>query len=217
MSTGTLEAAGNETDATTNQAPIPILFDTFPDSGSDSIASASQYNPPDLVVSGVSARELSLDIASLLDDLHKSAKGLLEQENERFNRNLLDSFELEPVEEGYPHPAERIIEVALKNYNLTAIDWIKSIYLRNVERPTVAAGILRCIGRLSSELTSTWGMVMAVCGLLRPDIEIREAAVRALEMWGGFESLASLKGYVHMEKTSWLKEYIEQVIVDLSE
>jgi hypothetical protein len=134
-----------------------------------------------------------------------------------FNQNLLRAIELETLEDGYSHPAERIIEDALKRYRSIAVAWIQSIYLKNIKRGTVCAGLLRCIGRLKRDLTKTWGLVMAISGLSHPNMEVREAAVRALEMWGGQEALETLKAYVSIEDVAWLKNYIEQVIQDLSE
>jgi len=214
-STGALNVAG------TKAGPLieigAIFSDISPNTGVDSEVATPEYYPPNLTVWNISAQRPSLDIGGLLDYLCTSGKKLIEQEKVRFNRNLLHAFELEPIEDGHPHPAERIIKDALKTYNLEAFDWIKSTYLKNITRSAIAAGILRCLGRLSSELTSIWGVVMAASGLLHPDIESREAAVRALEAWGGKESLEMLKAYVDMENVPWLKDYIKQVIIDLSE
>ncbi len=137
-------------------------------------------------------------------------------QQEQFNRTILRLLELEPIEDGYSHPAERIIEDALKRYKQAALTWIQSIYLKNIKRPAIAAGILRCIGSLKRTLAEPWGNVMAINGLSHPDMEVREAAVRALEMWGGRESLEILKIYIDIEQIPWLKSYIKQVIDDLS-
>ena len=134
-----------------------------------------------------------------------------------FHYNLIESLESEPIEDGYPHSAERIIKDVLMRYKTTAADWIQSTYLKNIKRPTISAGMLRCIGRLNHEMTTPWGLAMAISGLAHPEVEVREAAVRSLEMWGSEDSLEALKIFKDVEKVSWLRKYIEHVIVDLSE
>jgi hypothetical protein len=54
---------------------------------------------------------------------------------------------------------------------------------------------------------------MAIGALLHPDVEVREAAVRAIEMWED----PAIIGYLERreEKVSWLANYIKQVIKDI--
>lgn len=136
---------------------------------------------------------------------------------EEFRRNLLRLLELEPIEDGYTHPAEQILEDAWKRYRLLLPNWIQSVYIESFNRSTISAGILRCVGRLRGEIVHPWGLVMAIGGLSHFDIEVREAAVRALELWGGRESLYVLKNRVEVETVPWLADYIKQVIEDISE
>lgn len=215
MDTGVQDIIDTQASAVT--ASTPIFSETYPNSNEEFESTASQYIPQNLTAEPTSAQIPVPDIGELVNYIQKSGKEFINQEQEKFNRHLLQAFALEPIEDGFPHPAEQIIEKALKTYHLTAIDWIKATYIRNIERVTIAAGIMRCIGRLNSNLTSIWGIVMAASGLLQPNIEIRDAAVRALEAWGGQEALVALKAHVQSESSSWLKKYIEQVIIDLSE
>jgi len=135
---------------------------------------------------------------------------------EQFRLTILRLLEVEPIDDGYSHPAEEIIEKALKKYNTLAPIWVQTIYLENFKRPSVAAGILRCIGRLKDDLVEPWGRSMARRGLSYPELEVREAAIRALEMWGGQESAETLKTYIDSEPVAWLKNYVKQVINDLA-
>jgi hypothetical protein len=146
-------------------------------------------------------------------------KGTIEsnvKREEEFRHNLIDSLKEEPIEDGCPHPAEEIIKSTLLKYKAAAIDWIQSVYLKSIMQRTIAAGILRCIGRLSYEKTKPWGLALTISGLSHPHVEVREAAVRALEMWGGQESLEVLKDFENIESVRWLKAYIKQVVADLS-
>ncbi len=135
---------------------------------------------------------------------------------EEFRQKLLLSFEWEPIEDGYSHPAEQIIEDALKRYKSGAINWIQAVYHGHTGRPAIAANILRCIGRLDCNLIEPWGIEMATKGLSNPDVEIRDAAICAFEIWGGAESVATLKDHLKAETVPWLKDYIRWVIRDLS-
>ena len=135
---------------------------------------------------------------------------------EQFNMTILRLLEVEPIDDGYSHPAEEVIEKALKKHNTLAPIWVQAIYFENFKRPAMAAGILRCVGRLKNTLVEPWGRSMARRGLSHHDVEVREAAIRALEMWGGQESAEALKNHVDSEPVVWLKNYLNQVIKDLT-
>ena len=135
---------------------------------------------------------------------------------EEFRRNLLRRIEIEPIEDGYTHSAEEILEKAAMEYRPFWSDWVQSIYLEHLNKPAIAASILRCVGRLELDLVKSWGMLMAISALSHPDLELREAAVRALELWGGEQSLYALKTRVDVESNSWLLRYIKDVMEDLS-
>ncbi len=151
------------------------------------------------------------DFAIAADDFSKP----LDQQ-EQFSLMILHLLEVEPIDDGFTHPAEEVIEKALKEYKILAPAWLQAIYLKNFKRPSVAAGILRCIGRLPDDLVEPWGRDLASRGLSHPDLEVREAAIRALEMWGGQESAETLKTYIDSEPVAWLKKYGKQVINDLT-
>jgi hypothetical protein len=136
-------------------------------------------------------------------------------EQRKFERNLIQSLEKEPFDNGYLHPAESIIKDALKKSNTLASQWIQSLYLENFTRATIAAGIIRCLGYIEPERTDHWIKAIVISGLSHVYIEVREAAVRSLENWGEYDSVVILRAYVELEKETWLKEYIQQVITDL--
>lgn len=132
---------------------------------------------------------------------------------QRFEQELLHLLMEEPVEDGYSHPAELVLDETLKANRNGAL-WVQTLFIEHHNNPAIATGILKCIGRLRCDLVEPWGPIMARTGLLEPSLEIRDAAVTALELWGGSESLEVLKN--HMESTPWLARYIKQVIEDLS-
>jgi hypothetical protein len=198
---------------------IPMFFYALSNSASEAANTALEWLKPhnkgiSLIVrqNSLQDRSVCYSAASYLQGLRKEPPKL-----EEFRRNLILSLEEEPIDDGYTHPAERIIKEALVQHKATAANWIQSVYLKNMKRAAVAAGILRCVGRLNRKMMQPWGLVMAISGISHPDIEVRESAVRALESWGGRDSLETLKIYKDIEEVPWLKDYIKQVIVDLSE
>lgn len=134
-------------------------------------------------------------------------------EQKEFKSEVIHALNEEPIEDGYIHPAENIIEETIKAYQPYAGTWIQSLYIDNLSNPTLAAGILRCIGRLNPRITQPWGSIMATGALLHPDVEVREAAVRAIEMLEDPTIIGFLER--REEKVPWLADYIKQVIKDL--
>lgn len=119
----------------------------------------------------------------------------------------------EEIEDGVTHPAEAILDNALGEYPDNATAWIREIFKR-FERtsPSLAAGILRCLGRLSELTTDDWARELAIRALHHPNVQIRDAAVAALESWLGKESYKALQSRLDTETVPWLKQYIRRVI-----
>jgi hypothetical protein len=136
---------------------------------------------------------------------------------EAFSRRLAQAFDLEPLEDGYSHPAEQIIADALQAFGATAFTWLAFAYFEQYDHnPSVAAGLIRCLGRLSHDSAVPWARFLALSGLYHGDVEVREAAVRAFEMWGGQQAIEALTARVSVEPTPWLADYARQVIADLA-
>lgn len=133
-----------------------------------------------------------------------------------FSQELIHLLDMEPIEDGCSHPGEMLINRTLAKQGTASAQWIQAIYHENLNRrPSIAAGILRCLGRLSRNVTHPWGVSLAISGLSNSDIEIRDAAVRALETWGGPESLEALERHLGNESVAWLADYTRRVIADL--
>jgi hypothetical protein len=141
----------------------------------------------------------------------------LKNVRDEFRRDLLSSFQQEPVESGYYHPADDIIKEGLKSFKTLCHGWIQSIFFDNFDNTIISAGILLCLGNLDIQEVKPWGIDIAIKGLTHSSSEVREAAVEAFELWGGQESLDALKEYVVSEKVSRLKNYVQEVIKDLSQ
>jgi hypothetical protein len=125
---------------------------------------------------------------------------------------LLLTLEEEPLEDGYDHPAEKILASALRLQYENVVIWFRSLLSQRTS-PTVVASVLKCIGRVEEENRPGWGYDLAEEALRNESAEIRDAAVQLLEAWKGKAALAILKN--HKESEPWLEEYIQGVLLDL--
>ena len=131
-------------------------------------------------------------------------------------RDLLESLDILPIEDCCGHSAERIMDEMLLAGDQGAKE-IGTLYRGNVDgRPSLSAGILRLVGRIERGLALPWGLEIVKDAIKRDDLEVRDAAVRALEKWGGPLALDILRAALTNETVSWMREYIRGVITDLS-
>jgi hypothetical protein len=68
---------------------------------------------------------------------------------------------------------------------------------------------------MAYEQVGSWGIAVVKKALRHADVEVRDAAIRALEAWGGNESLQILQ--LHRDPVGWINNYLLQVIADLTE
>lgn len=139
------------------------------------------------------------------------------QADRRYNRfrDMLIAMLLdEPIEDGVTHPVEKKIDKAFCADASECQDWLFRILVDLYPtRPSLSAAIIRCIGRLDSDQTGGWGFRVIDDALKHKDVEVRDAAIGALESWGGNKALEMLRG--HTDSIAWMNKYIRQVIVDL--
>ena len=154
-------------------------------------------------------REWSLALATAGQEL------IDEHEQRRLAHKLHAAFETEPLEDGMHHKAEDIIEQALQpGEDQRILEWLRAFSL-DIEQPVFAASVLRCLGRQEHLGTRKWRSELVRDALVLDDVEIRDAAVQAAELWGDPEILPVLKS--HSEPEQWLRDYISDVIDDLGE
>ena len=128
---------------------------------------------------------------------------------------LYSAFEDEPFENGMGHPADQIIEDALRSTGDERILEQLGALCLDIERPNFASSILRCLGRQTDIGNASWRAGLVRDALATEDVEIRDAAVHTAEFWGGSEILDTLIS--HNEPVPWLREYIREVVDDLAE
>lgn len=133
----------------------------------------------------------------------------------RFVNMLYWSFDEEPLEDGYSHPAEDIIaDWLLSSKEIPVLDWLMDVCL-NTSSPSLAASVMRCLGRQVDPGTALWRTMLIREGLASDNLEIRDATVQAAELWGGTGIKEILR--LHTEPVPWLREYISDILDDLAE
>ena len=122
------------------------------------------------------------------------------------------SLEETPFEDGINHPAESIIDRALQSIDeQTLCTWLKEFAV-DVDRPTFAAEVLRCLSR-SGIGSNVWRTEVVQACLAVGDIQMRDAAIQAAESWGGSHFCRVLRD--HVEPVTWLRCYSDEVVKDL--
>lgn len=133
----------------------------------------------------------------------------------RFENRLRAAFEEEPLEDGMYHPAEEIIANALSGTeNPMVLAWLKAFSLDS-SHASLAASVLRCLGRLKHPGTARWRVGLVRDSLVAKDVEIRDAAVQAAELWGdrGIRTIL----LAHSEPEPWLRDYVRDVAEEIGE
>ena len=157
----------------------------------------------------------NLSIEEAPCELHFKPDRNEEREQVRLANKLHAAFETEPLEDGMHHQAEDIIEQALQSgEDERILEWLRAFSL-DAAQPVFAASVLRCLGRQEHLGTSSWRSALVHDALALDDVEIRDAAIQAAELWGDSDILPVLKS--HSDPESWLRDYISDVIDDLGE
>lgn len=126
---------------------------------------------------------------------------------------LVEALTVEPIENGYPHPVDETLDELDVGDPAGLGACFQRVFYRSLDKPALAAGLLLAASRLPRVVTDVWGQLLAAAGLRNPHPEIREAAVRALEHWGGAAAIELLSR--HQEPLQWLARYVEGVVEDL--
>ena len=147
--------------------------------------------------------------ASLSQHLRESANRATAK---RLEDRLRASFESDVFEDGMDHPAEQIIATALQSSDVEVFHWFRSFSL-NDEHPCFASSVLRCLGRHKDPGSSAWRINLVRDALDVDNLEIRAAAVQAVESWADQDLVHILE--THKEPDRWLFSYIQDVTKDL--
>ena len=142
----------------------------------------------------------------------RTDKSTLSKKTLLFNELQAD-FVAAPLEDGMEHEAERTLSKALStNPDKDLLHWL-SEFCTDLTRPDFASSILRCLANLHHPGTPDWRVNLLQEALCTDNVEIKAAAVQAVEHWADSDLLEILSS--HQEDVPWLRQYIEGVIDDL--
>lgn len=143
-----------------------------------------------------------------------TATQLAQREDARadLERRLSLAFEAAPVQDGFSHPAEAVLRDAFDRDPAAAARDVCAI-VENPANPARAADTLRCLGRVHSAGSPTWRAALIQDALASTDLEVRDAAIAAVEVWEDARLLSGLRS--HHEPVDWLRRYLDAVIRDL--
>lgn len=124
-----------------------------------------------------------------------------------------DIARFEHFEYGYTASSEQYLLEFAKQYPGLLGEVTHNIYLTSLKERTVILALVNAIASLDYESVRPFGQSLALMALTNPDVEIKEAAIRAYETWGHPEGANILSGADC--PIGWLDKYRRQVIEDL--
>ena len=155
-------------------------------------------------------RELACDqLREWFAHIQKTAVDV-ELQRKRLHFELYSAFDNIPLESCVAHPADEILERALRTpSNNPLFEWRQQFCLDAIN-PDFAASTLRCLGRQQNPGTVEWRTNLVRNALQTDDLEIRDAAAQAAESWDDKEMINVLQS--HREPIPWLHQYIADVL-----
>src|SRR5690606_31863350 len=111
-------------------------------------------------------------------------------------QELTRLFDDEPLEAGVEHPAVALVAKLVAIHGSQFGSWVEGLLLREGGDEALSVGVLRCLGRLHRGLVASWGHQVAAAALVHGSLAVRDAAVRALEAWGGRDAKEILASHV---------------------
>ncbi len=117
----------------------------------------------------------------------------------------------EPVLDGYDHPAQEVLARNLARDADRTLGWVEAILLRG-DKPAWAADTLRLICRLGV-LSADQRAALVQLELQSNFLEVRDAAMQAVETWGASPLLDVLKR--HSDTDKFLSDYAARIVGDL--
>ena len=155
--------------------------------------------------------DLSHELASTVEI--GDEEGPVDAEASRLALRLSLSFEAEPLEDGMNHPAEGLLAHAIRRPDNGAMIARIAAWCHDESRPEFAASVFQCVARQEDPGTRSWRIAIVRRALNASQVQIRDAAVRAVDSWADPQMLPLLE--THKESVPWLARYIRAVVDDL--
>ena len=140
------------------------------------------------------------------------AKEDIDNQLRKVENQIFTAFEAEPIEDGYSHSTEVLLEKIIIDFGRHADSWLVSIFSSARWSASMKADLLRLLSR-QKPFTEDWRLRVIQIGLSSQNIELRDAAVQAAESWEDPGVIEHLKS--HKENCAWLADYISRVLQDL--
>lgn len=144
--------------------------------------------------------------------LSRKQPRLWEPGEQAFRVKIVALLEERPVETGHGHPAQSVLDDALRVNPERAQFWIYYLLRELLDRPTTAADLIQCLGRIHYHRIDKAATPVVNLGLHQDDVSIREATIAAVEDWAAPALLQSLAA--HRDPVDWLHAYAAQVVED---
>ena len=124
--------------------------------------------------------------------------------------HLRADFNAEPVEDGMDHEAERTLQNAFNEYSYDELlIWLLE-FCSDSDHPVFASSVLRCLACIPLPGSKEWRITLIENALIQDDVEIREAAIQAVEHWEEIDLINLLQK--HHDKDDWLDRYANSVV-----
>ncbi len=175
------------------------------------------FAPQEVMLISPDAFKLQVVVQCVEDYLHRWRESFVFRQatysasgQRQLSDKLHAAFEAEPFEDGMNHPAEHVISETLGSENEhDVLHWLQAICLEPT-RPAFAAGVFLCVARQSRIGTPQWRTELVRRGLEVDDVEVRDTAAQAGELWGDPGVRDVLEA--HLEPVAWLRDYIRDVV-----
>lgn len=117
---------------------------------------------------------------------------------------------------GYESLAERYFNQLSDKYGIIADTVLQNIYLQNIYgNQYLLKHLLFIVGNLPANRRSNLEII-PLAGLSNPDIEIQDLSIKCFEAWEDKRHLPTLISLRDKTNVEWLKNYISDVIDELS-
>jgi len=136
----------------------------------------------------------------------------LDKSLRKLEMKIIAVFESDPLEDGYFHPAENLLREMILEFGDRAFLFIQRMIMDKAQ-PALGASVLRCLGRITTARSEQWRATLIDDALKNENIEVRDAAIQAAELWSGNLMATILER--HNEPVDWLHDYMNQVIRDI--
>jgi hypothetical protein len=114
-----------------------------------------------------------------------------------------------PVENHFVHSSEECIVRLMRCYGP---DVIYELVASNFDDYYITASLLIILGRMY-EIPRALRCSLVKLGLSSPNVEVRDAAIAAVELWEDAELVGILRE--HVESVDWLANYRDRIIEEL--